>query len=233
MTPLKTKKHGLPVQCGDGMRREFFRSENLPFDHLAIILEWLQEAHSAEWCNEYGERGYSQPEKGVILANWNNIPKAFQAYLEERGYELEWSDEWTIDFNHNKAYRTSPDGYSWEPSVIYTEGGDMLTPDDDPSEIIDEVAMTDWNQPVGCLPGWITAADLEAEGYQRHPDPSEPDFEAGLFPGQTDDSAAIAKAIWNGPGRCVERIVFRKTEQSQFYCKFECWVLREEEEEAS
>lgn len=235
-----SKQHGLPVHCGDGKRREFFRTQhcfsNTPFtqfDRLAIIMEWLIEEHSMEWCSKYGEPGYSDPEAGVLFANWNNIPKAFADYLEAQGYELEWSDEWTIDYDNSKAYRTSPSSYDWEPSVVYTEDCGMLTPDDGAAEIIDAVSMTDWNQPAGCVPSWITWNDLQEAGYERHPDLEAHDFESGWFPGQNDDPAAIAKVIWNAPGRRVERIVFRKTEQSQFYCKFECWVLYEFEEESA
>lgn len=205
-------------------RPKFFREVSAPFDRMAIIKEWLVTQHYLEWCSEYGEPGYSQPETGVMLANWNPIPRTIMDYLEAQGFELEWSDEWTINYNSSKAYRTSPSSYDWESSVVYYDGEPLFRDDDDPADIIEAIAMTDWNQEAGCVPSWITPSDLEEVGYVKV---NHEDFESGWFPGQTDDPAKIAKAIWNGPKR-VERLVFRKVENSQFYCKFECWALYEE-----
>jgi hypothetical protein len=208
-------------------RREFFRSESKPFNRLDIIIKWLIEHHHMEWCNAYGEPGYHDPETGVLFADWNNIPKAFQTYLEHQGYELEWSDEWVIDYDHSKAYRTKPDGYDWEPSTVFTDDGELLTPDDGADAVINALAMTDRNQPVDCVPSWVTPDDLEAEGYERFPADAEA-FEAGYFPGQNDDPGEIAKRAFDAGDVRVERVVFRMVENSQFYCKFECWRLLEE-----
>ena len=85
-------------------------------------LQWLQDEHNAEFASKYGEPGYQDPEKGILLANWNNVPSNMQKWLENAGYSLEWSDEWTVDYNNDKAYRTSPDSYSWEPQWGMGEG---------------------------------------------------------------------------------------------------------------
>ena len=39
-----------------------------------------------EWANEYGEPGYSSPERGIILANWNDVSGEMQDELESAGY---------------------------------------------------------------------------------------------------------------------------------------------------
>jgi hypothetical protein len=45
---------------------------------------------------------------------------------------FEWDDEWQIDYECDKAYRTSGDSYSWQPSIIWNDDtGDYMTPDDD------------------------------------------------------------------------------------------------------
>lgn len=187
-------------------------------------LKWLQEEHNAEFATHYGEPGYQDSEKGILLANWNNVPSNMQKWLEKNGYELEWCDEWTIDYNNDKAYRTAPDSYSWEPQWVMGEG-EYLFPDDGAGAIIEACCMTDWNQPARCVPSWITVDDLLAEGYELF----KPGLESGWFPGQDDDPAKIAKEAFVHED--AERVVFRKTENSQFYCRFECWFLKSEETE--
>lgn len=87
-------------------------------DKVQKALDWLADTHYAEWCTRYGEPGYHNPENGIILANWNDVPKGLADWLEKCGYSLEWSDEWMIDYAHDKAYRTSADGYHWEPQIM-------------------------------------------------------------------------------------------------------------------
>lgn len=181
---------------------------------LDSALQYLQEKHYAEWCTQYGEPGYSDPEKGIILANWNNIPKGLSDWLEKCGYSLEWSDEWYIDYNHSKAYRTSPDSYHWEPQIMLpSDACEYITPDDSPSVWIEACQITSNGQPIQCLPSWISNADIEDAGFKLQ----QSDFESGNFPGQTDNPEQIAKSLFDAGAYCV---VFRKIENSQFYCKF-------------
>lgn len=86
---------------------KFFRSPaGQPFDRVQIVLEYLFDQHDAELVGEYGEPRYTDPENGILFADWNNVPKWQQDLMEEAGYELEWSDEWVS--HNNKAYRCSP-----------------------------------------------------------------------------------------------------------------------------
>lgn len=186
-----------------------------------VILNTLMEQHHAEVCSDYGEPGYHSPAQGVVLANWNDISKRIGDYLEEAGFELEWSDEWVIDHNNDKAYRTSPDGYNWQSSVAYTDGGDLLTPDDDISEWVEEFQDTR-----RALPARIEPAELEELGFVRF-GPEEP-YESGFHPGQNDDPEAIIKQAHKAG---AEHVVFRIPEVSQFYLRFECWVQYPEEED--
>ena len=85
--------------------------------------------------------------------------------------------------------------------------------------------MMDWNQPAGCVPSWVSADDLADEGYTLFAG----ELESGFHPGQTDNPADFAKrAFAQGAGR----VVFRKVENSQFYCRFECYCLMPESDEA-
>lgn len=183
---------------------------------LDKALQYLQEKHDAEFASTYGEPGYTDPERGILFANWNDVPKGLADWLESQGFALEWSDEWAQV--NDKAYRTQPDCYSWESSLVLTEDGEYLTRDDDPSDVIDACAMTDWNQRAGCVPSWIAPADLEDCGYSLFAG----ELESGFHPGQTDDPVAYAKQAFAAG---AERVVFRKVENSQFYCRFECYAL--------
>lgn len=188
--------------------------------------EWLAEKHGAEFASAYGEPGYSDPEKGIILANWNAIPKGLADWLERCGYSLEWADEWIVDHNHGgKAYRTQPDSYGWESSIMLTTDGEWLTPDDSPSDWIDECANDRMRPDLGCLPSRITDSDLHDAGFKLF----RGDLESGWHPGQTDDPQAIAKLAFDAG---AYRVVFRKVENSQFYVRFECWVEMDETEES-
>lgn len=178
--------------------------------------EYLAETHNAEWGAEYGEPGYANPEFGVILANWNNVPKGLADWLETVGYALEWSDEWTIV--DGKAYRTQPDCYSWESSLILTDDGEYLTRDDSPSDILECLAMSDHGHPVRCVPSWVSVDSLTSEGYALF----KGELESGMFLGQTDNPEKIARQAFE---QGAERVIFRKVENSQFYCRFECYAL--------
>ena len=194
-------------------------------DKLQQAIKYLTEKHNAEWAECYGEPGYSQPEKGIILANWNDVPKGLAAWLEKHGYELEWSDEWTIVYSgaKSKAYRTEPDSYSWEPSLILSDNGEWISPDDGADCAIEECAMTDYNQPCRFLPHWVTEDDLVDAGFVRVAEHQE----SGFHPGQTDTPGPIAKAQFDNG---ASQVVFRRTEASQFYSVWDAWALFETEE---
>ena len=48
----------------------------------------LVEKHAkyCEFASSYGERGYDDPEKGILFANWNNVPRFIMDGLERRGF---------------------------------------------------------------------------------------------------------------------------------------------------
>lgn len=185
-------------------------------------LEYLQDEHHAEWCSRYGETGYQDPESGLILfANWNNVPKGLRKWLQAQGCELEWSDEWVIDYKNDKAYRCSPDCYQWEPQFLVGDG-DYIFPDDGAQAFIEECQMLDKAHPQRCLPSWVQPADLEEAGFQL----AEGRLENGWHHGQTDDPEKISADLFK---RGAEAVVFRKLENSQFYIAFQAWVRWPEE----
>src|SRR4029434_770624 len=80
------------------------------------------EIDNVRYASGYAEPGYDAPEKGVVLANWNTLPRDLDRILERAGYAIEWSDEWSECENCNRIVRTSPDSYGWRQSfVIYKD----------------------------------------------------------------------------------------------------------------
>lgn len=141
--------------------------------------------HELDFASTYGEPGYSDPEKSILFANWNDIPKSLQTRLEAQGFELEWSDEWYVDHNNGggKAYRTSPNGHGLESQLLMVDGG-YLTPDD---------ALEDWitqceDNERAALPAWWDEADIAALGWTKQTE----EYESGLREGSSDNPAEIA-----------------------------------------
>ena len=83
-----------------------------------------------DYCSEYGEFGYelSEGKKAILFSDQNKFDKypRIMEWIEEN-YEIEWSDEWVIDYNDNKCYRTIRDSYGWQPSM-YMDNNDEIIP---------------------------------------------------------------------------------------------------------
>lgn len=144
----------------------------------------------------------------------SHYPRIFQQ-MEEQGVEMHFYDEWTVV--DDKAYRTAADSYTWQSSILFTEWGDVLTPDDGIEPWIDYVK----NDPDRCLTTW-SADDLPPEWEKWNGR-----FESGWHPGQTDDPKKITDDIQaEHPGA---DILFLLDENSQFYVGFSAWFRKEEE----
>lgn len=83
-----------------------------------------------DYCFEYGEIGYkiSEGKKAILFSDWNdfdNYPRIMEWF--EENYEIEWSDEWVIDYNDNKCYRTIHDSYGWQPSMYMDNNGEIFS----------------------------------------------------------------------------------------------------------
>lgn len=164
---------------------------------------WISDAAGA-----YGEPGYgSHSGTGtqlVLLGSWwirrddgtlDSVDRRYSRLctaLEEIGVETVWYDEWIVDTEHCKAYRTSADGYGWMPSYILTEDGQMMTADDD------EDTWFDWalNNADRCLSDRFIGRNCHTacteRGWTRFDDTF---FETGWHPGQDDKPADVMTAI--------------------------------------
>lgn len=173
------------------------------------ILQCLFDA-GAEHIGHYGEPGHEDPEQGIIFFNWNNAGRRTIDRLEAEGYEIEWSDEWYIDYDNDKAWRTSPDGHGWVSQVKYCDGF-VLTPDDDIDEWIEECKSTSKEQTHSAMPDWVEDEQLHEAGYTLYAD----DLESGLHGGQTANPTRVYHQI-EKVHPSVESVIFRQDDAGQF-----------------
>src|SRR5262245_37954667 len=86
-------------------------------DYLRQLERAVQsEIDNLGYASGYAEPGYHDPDNGVLFANWNVFPRGFDRVLEQAGYAVEWSDEWSTCEDCGKAVRTSPNSYGWQRS---------------------------------------------------------------------------------------------------------------------
>jgi hypothetical protein len=220
-------------------------------DTTSSVVDFLQGIMPNEfmdYAGSYGEPGYSLPEGKtpmVVLGNfwcrcanykderWPDsplhgidvhYPAAFRK-MEEQGVELVWSDEWMVDYHHDKAYRTTSDSYHWKPSVILTEDCEWMTPDDDLETWIDFLK----NDPSRCLPDHIYSPhDLIMAGFDQWGDEK---FESGWHPGQNDDPKEVLAEILRAYDEEDVEVVFVLDETSQFYLRFSAYYRTAQERE--
>lgn len=185
-------------------------------DKTNKIIENLIDVFNASVCSKYGEHGYNDPLKGIIFANWNHIEQKIQEYLEHIGYVLEWSDEWAIDYEHDKAYRINGDSYHWASQIAYNDYGDMLTPDTDLSDWLELCQLEKGDDIKNILPEFIDENALIKLGYIKI---NVESFENGWHQGQTDNPMLILEDIFNTVFYC-KYVVFKLDANSQFYSKF-------------
>lgn len=221
---------------------------------LSAFMEKMEERSGdfGDWCDSYGEPGYQTTHTaGVILGNYwcrcehgpeskedrardnfrplhqleYHYPRVFAA-LEEQGFELQWCDEWWIDHETGKAWRTTGDSYSWQPSIIWSEEMcDYLTPDHD-ADVWIEWAM---NDPSRCIPD-VVGVDLSAAGFEQYESHNPHTYESGWYPGQDDDPKKVLEEIRRWMGEQVE-VVFQLDATGQFDVRWSAWTRGGEEDD--
>lgn len=172
----------------------------------------LSEVENIGYASEYAEQGYSDPERGILFANWNHIPKRTMAALERMGFECEWSDEWDTCSDCNKAVRTSPDSYGWQAYFVLLNDCELVCLD-----------CVDWEDYLASIQdnpnkAVMSACDPSQHGYRLVSTPAQ--FENGFHAGMNDNPKAILKH-YHTQGKT--ELVFRIPETSQFYITFEVW----------
>lgn len=165
-------------------------------------------------CDKFGTEDDPHQLHGIE----RHYPATFK-YLESLGVDFQWHDEWVVDHDNDKAYRISPDSYSWQPSAILTEDG-LLTPDDD---IEDWVAWAGNDHTRCLLSTVVSATDLRDAGFVKF----NGQFETGWHPGQNDSPEQQCERIRDMYGDYVT-IVCLMDESSQFYSRWSAWYRFDE-----
>lgn len=185
---------------------------------------------SIRTCAGYAEPGYDEPECGVIaFGNWNKIteykdgkstviddyPRRVGDLFEKLGVECEWSDEWDMCTDCDKAVRTHGNSFFWRPAYGHISG-DLVCQEcilKDPAEFLEERENEE--------KGITFDIDLEKAGYKLLLD----SLENGFHPGQDASAELIAK---NLKKLDVTRFLFKLDANSQFYSTFSVWVHADE-----
>jgi hypothetical protein len=145
--------------------------------------------------------------------------------LERQGVEFEWSDQWTIDSDHDKAYRTDPDMHGWMPSYVYRANGDIMTADDDIAEWVEWAK----NKPARCIPTRIVSRDRIVEaGWQL----IHEKLENGHHQGMDDDPQAYYDMETGKTHQDGSKwdYLFMLDETSQFYITFSMFAKVQDDE---
>jgi len=175
------------------------------------------ELENLGFAPSYAEPGYTQPERGILFGNWNYFPSAVTSLLEQYGYAIEWSDEWSTCEGCGKAVRTTADSYAWQPSYVILHECEIVCVDclnGDAGEYLESLEDT----PTHALN--LPSIDPAQYGYELLQD----NFENGFHPGQTDDPKKIyAKLTAEGHSH----ILFSVDSVGQFDIRFSVWEHKE------
>ena len=177
-----------------------------------LVRTATSDLENMQWSQGYAEPGYDDPKRGILFSNWNHFPRGVDDLLEKAGYAIEWEDEWSTCHGCGKAVRESPNCYSWQPSYIVMHDCERLCLECvDWAEYLESIED---NPRVACM----ACCDPEEHGYRRLSDAGE--YESGFHAGQTDDPVKILAQL-KSQGKTG--IVFRVSETSQFYIRFEVY----------
>jgi hypothetical protein len=153
------------------------------------------------------------------LTNAESMPARLGTALERIGVEILWSDQWYRCDGCFKAFLTQGDSYSWAPYYLETDGEricvDCFKSGYETDEGIREFGFVD--NPDNAVPEFITDSDLIEWGWEKY----NGTYENGWHPGQDDNPRVIFSHI-KADKPNVE-VIFRLSERSQFYLRFEAW----------
>lgn len=205
-----------------------------------------------DWADEYGEPGYSDPEKSILLANWNEAERTLTARHEERAKErLQDSAEPLTDYeapSGREAWRRFEKrlerlGYSLEWSdEWYVDSGRSpckayrTSPD-----------SHGWESQVRACDGYMLTPDDDADEWiedalneedrplpswfddselERHGFAVVPvdDQQVGFHPGQNDYPHKFVPALI----RKGFDVVLQITDRGQFDTRYRVWTRKED-----
>lgn len=200
------------------------------------FIEGFAERFNWMTASEYGEPGYSDGDvRLVVLGNYwcrcdkidglhgreTHHPRLWQQ-LEDQGVRFEWEDEWIVDYD-GFAWRTQADSYSWTPSHVILDDGELLTIRDDIEDWIDWAVNDSGRALMG---RHHSKSDMLNKGFAQYGER----YYHGLHEGMTAQPSVILDEIHENIGAETE-VVFRLSENSQFYVEFEAYYRFPEDDD--
>jgi len=173
---------------------------------LALARACETEIDNLGYAPAYAEPGYTDPERGILFADWNKFPRDFDRVLQRAGYETEWSDEWSTCEDCGRAFRTSPDSYHYSPYYMIIGECSIVCLDcvDWPSYLAEHEDDPDWACPRDVDPG--------LHGYT---------LIAGAYDHAHTETPETVLAQYHARGE--RGILFRHSDVSTVYRRFEVW----------
>jgi hypothetical protein len=128
------------------------------FDSSEIVRERFlekvkKELPNAQFTSGYAEPGYSADFEIVILANWNNHEELEPIIERLDGIDGNWSDEFAICSDCNKAVRVTSDSYFWQPYYVLFNDCELVCLDCLKGREGDYLESTEGQEKVGSADG--------------------------------------------------------------------------------
>lgn len=178
-----------------------------------VLGNWNDRGPSGHYEDVNGSRVWIKPEPTKREA----LPSRLAQALENIGVECEWLDEWQECQSCYKLVRTEPNSYSWTPAYVWHE--DEFLCASCAREEGEDILSSFVNNANNAVTDWATEEFLFSFGYE---DWTEDDHYAnGWFDGMDDDPKKILAAILKREPSAS--VIFRISEQSQFYLRFKVY----------
>ena len=196
------------------LRKSLCRKPHCGSDDPQVNLRHAtSELENLGFAPAYAEPGYTNPERGILFGNWNYFPTAVTSLLEQYGYAIEWSGEWSTCDQCGNAVRTTADSYSWQPSHVILNECEIVCTDCIKGDASDYLESLE-DEPTKALN--ISSIDPADYGYTL----VQGDYENGFHPGQTDNPKQIHAELTE---KGHSRILFVIDSVGQFDIRFQAW----------
>lgn len=196
----------------------------------------------------YAEPGYGslslEGDEIVVLGDWNNkrwinstligpqIPLTDEESLPSRladmlseidGVEIEWLDEWCSCSECNRAVRSQPNSYSWQPYYAMLNECEPVCADCLLKDVEGSITAGDWINNSSNALTWIDGDKLaETTDFVKWEPGNEHDYANGWYEGQDDDPRKILEGILDRHPSA--EVVFVIDGVGQFDCHFSAYV---------
>ena len=171
------------------------------------------------YCSKYEEVRYSDPEKKILFGNWNDVPSEAIDLLEDSGYEVEYDDEWIIDYDKDKAHKIVPSDGGFPSYIIYD--GMIIDKEEALSDIEFYTDILKCLSMDGKIEADVFSIDFASSGWTKR----ECELTVGYHRADSDFSSIRNKAIDDG-----FEIIFQYQYANPFESSLCSWIRKKEDE---